>query len=71
MGRDCRVYNTGKIVASSLQKYIAKHSELNLSKNANLVYYTTGDPERFKKQGVNFLQQKLKVVKKVELKNFL
>jgi len=69
VGRKIIVPNPGEIIAKSLQDYLIRHPELNLSpkKKTTISYYTTDDPALFKKLGEKFLGQKIDNIKRVKL----
>ncbi|MFH1175626.1 MAG: glutamate racemase [bacterium] len=53
MGKDCRVLNSGEIVAKSLADYLSRHSEMEirLSKNGKIRFLTTDNAEKFNELG--------------------
>lgn len=69
MGPNCLVPDTGAIIASSLKKYLKKHTELEIKETAKpqLKFFVSDDPDRFKNNGEKFLGQKIKEVKKITL----
>lgn len=70
MGKGCKIYNLGEIVAKSLKDYLERHKELALRKSARpkLKFYTTGDVEMFKVLGDRFLGKKIEHISRVILK---
>jgi glutamate racemase len=69
MGSTCAIPDTGAVIAASLENYLARHSELKIkkSKSPKLSFYTTDNPDKFKKLGEKFLGQKIRNIKKVTL----
>lgn len=69
MGKNCKIYNSGQIVAKSLKDYLKRHSELGVKKSSHqkLKFYTTGDIKNFKKLGEKFLERKICSIEKVGL----
>jgi len=69
MGKNCRVLDPPKIVAEKLRDYLKRHPEIEskISKNQELLFYTTDDAKRFKQFGEKFLSKGIKKVKRVEL----
>ncbi len=69
MGKKVRVLNPGKIIAESLKDYLKRHPEIEseLTQKEKRIYLTTGDAEKFKKLGNDFLGGKIKEVKKIDL----
>lgn len=69
MGADCLVPHPGNIVARSLKSYLQRHPELNIvpAKKSSLTFYTTDQPQQFKKLGEKFLKQKIKDIQRVNL----
>jgi glutamate racemase len=69
MGKSCKIYNSGEIVALSLQDYLKRHNELGLKQKAKpkLEFYTTGDKEKFKMLGERFLGRKIENIKRAVL----
>jgi glutamate racemase len=70
MGKGCKIYNSGEIVAKSLKDYLKRHKELGVKKSSKpeLKFYTTGDKKRFIDLGERFLMTKIKNIKKIILK---
>jgi glutamate racemase len=70
MGKSCKIYNSGEIVAKSLKDYLKRHQELKLKKfsRPKLVFYTTGGVGMFKMLGDRFLGKKIKNIQRVILK---
>lgn len=70
MGKNCLVFDTGKVVSESLKKYLKKHSEIeeNLNKKeGECFFFTTDEPDKFKELGEKFLGRKINNIKKVSL----
>lgn len=69
MGKSCQVLDSGKIIAESLVNYLERHREIEslLSKNDKINFYTTDNPEKFKKLGSKFLGRKISEVEKIKL----
>jgi glutamate racemase len=69
MGKRVLVPDPGEIIALSLKKYLEKHKELNLKtrQKAIINYFTTDNPNSFKKEGEKFLQEKIKNIKQIKL----
>jgi glutamate racemase len=69
IGKNCRIYNSGEIVAKSLKDYLKRHPELGVKKASRpkLKFYTTGDIKKFKKLGEKFLEKKIGNIEKIEL----
>lgn len=63
MGKNCKVLNTGKIVAHSLKKYLERHPEIErgLSKNKKRQYFTTDKAQRINQLANKFLSKKIKI----------
>lgn len=72
MGQKIVVPHPGEIIARSLKKYLSKHVELELQKTtAPLIqYFTTDNPQAFKKLAEQFLGKPLKNLKQVNLSEF-
>jgi glutamate racemase len=70
MGKGCKIYNSGEIVAKSLKDYLKRHEELGikLSVKPKLKFYTTGDVGAFKVIGNRFLGKKIEHLSRVVLK---
>lgn len=70
MGKGCKIYNSGEIVAKSLKDYLKRHKELVMKKSAKtkLKFCTTGDLAMFKTLGDRFLGKKIEPILKVKLK---
>lgn len=70
MGLGCKIYDSGAIVALSLKKYFKRHSELDLkqSKGSKISFYTTGDINKFKMLGENFLGRKISKISQLKIK---
>jgi len=69
MGKGCKIYNSGEIVAKSLRDYLKRHRELGvkISAKPELKFYTTGRADKFRVLGEKFLGGKMKVVKQVKI----
>lgn len=69
MGKNVQVLNPGPIVAESLKNYLERHPEIKkgLTKKGRRVYLTTGDAQKFRKMGSEFLEHELKDVRHVDL----
>jgi len=69
MGKKCCVFDPGKIVSQSLEDYLLRHPELEMSKkkNGDCLFYTTDNKEMFKKMGEFFLGKEIKNIKQVVL----
>ena len=63
-----KIVSQGEYVASSLEDYLNRHKEMDerCSKNGEISYYTTENPERFKECAAMFLHEDVKV-ERVEL----
>jgi glutamate racemase len=71
IGKSCRILNPGEIVAKSLVEYLTRHPEIEsqLSRNSQVRFFTTDNPEKFKIFGSKFLGQKIDKVEKMNLSN--
>lgn len=69
MGKGCKIYNSGEIVAKSLKDYLKRHKDLKIrtSLGPKQKFYTTGDADRFKILGEKFLGRKMKTVEKATI----
>jgi glutamate racemase len=69
MGKGCKIYNSGEIVALSLKDYIARHPELAIvwHPKPKLVFYTTGGVGAFKIIGDRFLGRKIEHIQRIKL----
>lgn len=69
MGKNCRVLDAPGIVSEKLVEYLNRHPEIEekLSKNGERTFYTTDDPERFKRFGEKFLGQRIPQVDFISL----
>jgi glutamate racemase len=68
MGKNVLVSDTGKIISASLKDYLLRHPELNIiKKRTSCDFYTTDNPNIFKKQAEKFLAQKIKSISKIKL----
>ena len=63
-----KIVPQGEYVAASLEDYLNRHKEMDerCSKNGEIAYYTTENPERFKECAAMFLHEDVNV-KRVEL----
>ncbi len=69
MGKRINIPNSGEIVADSLKNYIKRHPELDLAvdKQAQTHFYTTDNPNNFKKIAEQYLAQRLVKVEKIKI----
>ncbi len=69
MGKNCRVLDAPGIVSEKLVEYLNRHPEIEekLSRNGERTFYTTDDPERFKRFGEKFLGQRIPQVDFISL----
>jgi len=69
MGKNCLVPHPGAIVAKSLKEYLVRHPELNITHRRSplLTFYTTDQPNQFKKLGEKFLKRQIKNIQQVNL----
>lgn len=69
MGKKINIPNTGEIVANSLINYLKNHTDIDklITKNGNVSYFTSGDPDNFAKNATIFLNKKVKDVQKIDL----
>ena len=72
MGRKIVVPHPGEIIAHSLKKYLSKHAELGLQQTTTplVQYYTTDNPQAFKKLAEQFLEKPLKNLEQVNISEF-
>ncbi|MDD4902203.1 MAG: glutamate racemase [Patescibacteria group bacterium] len=70
MGKHCKIYNSGEIVAKSLKEYLTKHKELAIGRRTKpkLIFYTTGGVQTFKILGDRFLGKKIEHISRIALK---
>jgi glutamate racemase len=70
MGKGCKIYNSGEIVALSLKDYLKRHPELAIvwHPKPKLVFYTTGGVDAFKLIGDRFLGKKIEHIQRIVLK---
>lgn len=69
MGKNCKIYSPGEIVAESLADYLARHKEYRFeSGRGEVKFCTTDSPEKFKEMGEKFLGKNISNIKKIELK---
>jgi len=69
MTNKCQVLDPGQIIATSFADYLNRHPDINsrcLLKKS-ITFFTTDDPEKFKKIGGKFLQADIKAVQKIKL----
>jgi glutamate racemase len=69
MGKNCKVLDGPEIVAGKLEDYLHRHPEIEarVTRNGKNAYFTTDDPERFRRFGEKFLGQLPVQVEKVKL----
>jgi len=69
MGKNVKIVDPAAVVAERLDNYLNRHEEIEkkLSKNKNVVFYTTDDVNKFKNLGRKFLGKEIKEVKKAIL----
>lgn len=69
MGKRIAVPHPGEIIAASLKNYLNKHSELNLTQTSTptIKYYTTDNPDSFKKIAEQFLEQKISNLEQIDI----
>jgi len=69
MGKNVAVPDPGEVIAASLKSYLDKHPELKLKKisGGKRQYFTTDNPQLFKKLGEKFLGQKMTDVNQVKI----
>jgi glutamate racemase len=68
MGKNCKIYNPGEIVAESLKDYLERHREYeDGSGRGGIKFYTTDSMDKFRDSGEKFLGRKIDDVEKVEL----
>ncbi len=72
MGKKIAVPHPGEIIAASLKKYLARHSDLGLKENKKpeTKYYTTDDPKLFKELAEKFLEQKIDKLSQANISEF-
>jgi glutamate racemase len=72
MGKKINVPHPGEIIASSLKKYLARHSELGLTtvEKPETSYYTTDNPKLFKELAEKFLEKKITKLNKTIITDF-
>jgi glutamate racemase len=70
MGKGCKIYNSGDIVAKSLKDYLKRHPEVTIiwHPKPKLVFYTTGGVGAFKLIGDRFLGKKIEHISRIILK---
>jgi len=68
MGKNCKIYNPGEIVALSLMNYLSRHREYEEELGRGEVkFYTTDSMEKFKDSGERFLGRNIDDVEKARL----
>ena len=69
MGKNCQVLDSPKIVAEKLKDYLNRHPKIEskLSKNKKRIYYTTDDPQKFKRFSREFFGEGVEGVERVGL----
>jgi glutamate racemase len=69
MGKGCKIYNSGEIVAKSLKDYVKRHPELRITRHPKpkLEFYTTGGVGAFKLVGDRFLGKKIEHIQRIKL----
>lgn len=69
MGKRIAVPHPGEIISASLRGYLQRHPELEIktSNKPSTSFYTTDNPDYFKKMAEYFLDQKIKTVTKVNI----
>ncbi|HEX9909786.1 MAG TPA: glutamate racemase [Desulfatiglandales bacterium] len=69
MGKNCNILNGPEIIADRLEDYLHRHPEIEsrVTRTGEVTYFTTDDPERFRRFGEKFLGQTLAHVQKVKL----
>jgi glutamate racemase len=68
MGKNCKVLDGPEIVADKLEDYLHRHPEIEtrVVRSGRVSYFTTDDPERFRRFGEKFLGQNPAQVEKVK-----
>jgi len=66
MGPTVTVPDTGQLVAKSLKDYLIRHKVL-ANQTTKVEFYTTDNPESFKKLAEKFLSSKIKKIEKIKL----
>ncbi len=69
MGKGCKIYNSGEIVAKSLKDYLKRHKELAIIHHVKprIIFYTTGGVGMFKLLGDRFLGRKIENIQRIKL----
>ena len=69
MGKRIRVFCSSDCATRKLVDYLKRHPEIEqqLEKGDSITFYSTDDPEKFKKLGSLFLGKQIKEVEKVKL----
>lgn len=66
---EMEIINPPAIIAGKLEDYLRRHKEIEkkLEKNRKRFFYTTGNPERFRELGKEFLGKDIKKIVKTQL----
>lgn len=68
LGKKVAVFDTGKIIATSLKNYLKRHPELKIKKGkTDYKFYTTDTPDTFKDLAQIFLAKKISSIKQITL----
>ena len=69
MGKRCTVLHSPSVVARKLRDYLQRHPEYDahMKRTSETVFFTTGDPERFRKGGEKFSGDRMQRVESVRL----
>lgn len=69
IGPQCRIISPPRPVAEKLRNYLERHPEIEkkLERTKKRLFYTTGDPEKFRRLGSRFLKQPLSDVRELRL----
>lgn len=69
MGKNIKIPHPGTIVAKSLSDYLQRHPEIEklLTQKGKRQYFTTGNPNTFKKLGKNFLGMNINKVSQINI----
>jgi len=69
MGKHCTVLSGPETVAEKLKDYLCRHPEIEkrLSRRGRTSFFTTDDPERFRRLGEEFLSQAIPDTQRVRL----
>ncbi|MCF7819955.1 MAG: glutamate racemase [Candidatus Pacebacteria bacterium] len=73
MGKSCKVYNPGEVVAFSLKDYLSRHSELDIKlvKKPQRKFFATDKASNFKQLGEKFLGEKIEDINYINLNDKL